>query len=139
MARGPHVFEPLERRTFLTVTGGGFSESVIAAGLREPTAMVVTSNANPDAYIAERAGRLRMFRNGALLSSPIGTLEVDTAGERGLLGIALPRRFALERFIYLCYVTGADSTPNLRVSRFPSLGQSLAVDFETVLLELPAW
>ncbi len=39
-------------------------------------------------FVCEQAGQLRVIKNGALLSTPFLTVTVDSAGERGLLGVA---------------------------------------------------
>ena len=40
-------------------------------------------------FIAQQGGALRVVKNGALLATPFATVAVDSAGERGLIGIAL--------------------------------------------------
>ncbi len=46
--------------------------------------------------------QVRVVKDGAQLSTPLITLTVDTASERGLLGIASHPDFAENGFLYLC-------------------------------------
>src|SRR5256885_4291843 len=74
----------------LTVTAAtlpsGFSETQIAGTLSSPTAMDFA----PDGrlFVCQQGGQLRVIKNGSLLATPFITLSVDSAGERGLLGVA---------------------------------------------------
>ena len=56
----------------------GFSETLVATGLQSPTAMQFA----PDGrlFVAEQGGRLRVIKNGALLSAPFLTLTVSSVG-----------------------------------------------------------
>src|SRR5262245_62021482 len=74
----------------------GFSETRIATGLASPTAMAI----HPDGriFIAQQTGALRVVRNGALLAQPFLTVSVNSAGERGLLGVAFDPNFAANSF-----------------------------------------
>jgi glucose/arabinose dehydrogenase len=50
-----------------------------------------------------RTGNVRIVQNGVLQAQPFVSLNVETAGERGLLGIALDPAFASNGFVYLYY------------------------------------
>src|SRR5215204_5316979 len=69
----------------------GFTETQIS-GLTDPTALEIA----PDGriFVCQQGGALRVIKNGALLPAPFLTLNVDPAGERGLLGIAFDPNFA---------------------------------------------
>src|ERR1051326_7920099 len=76
----------------------GFTDTLVANGLTNPTAMAFA----PDGriFVCEQGGTLRVIKNGALLPTPFLTVTVDSAGERGLLGIAFrseERRVGEER------------------------------------------
>ena len=83
----------------------GFAETRIATGLASPTAMSFA----PDGrlFVCEQGGKLRVIKNGALLSQPFITLSVDSSGERGLLGVAFDPNFATNGFVYIYYTTSA--------------------------------
>jgi len=54
--------------------------------------------------VTEKAGRLRIVRNGALDPNPIaGVPTVFTMGQGGLLEVSLHPRFSENRFVYLTY------------------------------------
>src|SRR5215470_2836553 len=69
----------------------GFTDSVVAGGLKNPTAMALA----PDGriFVCQQNGQLRVIKNGALLATPFLTVTVDSQGERGLLGVAFDPNF----------------------------------------------
>jgi glucose/arabinose dehydrogenase len=111
----------------------GFQETLVASGLTAPTAMDFA----PDGrlFVSEQQGRLRVIKNGALLPTPFLTVTVNSAGERGLLGIAFDPQFATNQFVYVYYTA---TTPNIhnRVSRFTANGDVAVAGSEKVLLDL---
>ena len=111
----------------------GFSETQIATGLSSPTAMDIA----PDGriFVCLQGGDLRVIKNGVLLSAPFVHLPVDSAGERGLLGVAFDPNFASNNFVYL-YYTVPGATSHNRVSRFTANGDVAASGSEAILLEL---
>jgi glucose/arabinose dehydrogenase len=110
----------------------GFSETLVASGLRNPTAMAFS----PDGrlFVCEQAGTLRVVKGGALLATPFVTLTVNSSGERGLLGIAFDPNFASNQYVYV-YYTATSPTIHNRLSRFTASGD-VATGVETVLLDL---
>jgi glucose/arabinose dehydrogenase len=110
----------------------GFSEKLIASGLASPTAMQFA----PDGrlFVAEQGGRLRVIKNGTLLSTPFATLTVNASGERGLLGVAFDPNFAANSFVYVYYTATTPALHN-RISRFTASGD-LAAGAETVIFDL---
>jgi glucose/arabinose dehydrogenase len=111
----------------------GFVETTFASGLSAPTAMDFA----PDGrlFICQQGGSLRVVKNGALLPTPFITLNVDSSGERGLLGIAFDPNFGTNNFLYV-YYTVPGSPPHNRVSRFTANGDVVVVGSEMVLLDL---
>jgi glucose/arabinose dehydrogenase len=112
---------------------GGFSETLIASGLRNPTAM--TFAADGRLFVCEQGGTLRVIKNGVLLSTPFVSLPVSSVGERGLLGVAFDPRFESNGFVYVYYTA---TTPNVhnRVSRFTAIGDVAQAGSETILMDL---
>jgi glucose/arabinose dehydrogenase len=111
----------------------GFTETVVASGIARPTAMAFA----PDGrlFICEQGGRLRVVKDDVLLSTPFLTVTVNSAGERGLLGVAVDPNFQINRYIYVYYTA---TTPFLhnRVSRFTANGDVAQPGSEFVILEL---
>ncbi|HEX5873168.1 MAG TPA: PQQ-dependent sugar dehydrogenase [Pyrinomonadaceae bacterium] len=110
----------------------GFTETQIS-GLTSPTAMEIA----PDGriFVCLQGGSLRVIKNGALLPTPFLTLNVDSAGERGLLGIAFDPNFATNNFLYLYYTVATNPKHN-RVSRFTANGDVVVPGSETLILRL---
>jgi glucose/arabinose dehydrogenase len=111
----------------------GFTETVIASGLADPTAMQFA----PDGrlFVCEQSGRLRVIKDGVLLPTPFTTLTVDANGERGLLGVAFDPAFLTTPYVYV-YYTARTPTVHNRISRFTANGDVAVAGSETVLLEL---
>jgi glucose/arabinose dehydrogenase len=111
----------------------GFSETVVASGLANPTAMEFA----PDGrfFVCEQAGELRVIKNGALLATPFVTLTVDSSGERGLLGVTFDPDFATNNFVYV-YYTATSPTVHNRISRFTASGDVAVAGSEVVILDL---
>jgi glucose/arabinose dehydrogenase len=110
-----------------------FSESQIAGGLSNPTAMAFA----PDGrlFVCQQGGQLRVIKNGALLSTPFVTLTVDSNGERGLLGVAFDPDFATNQFVYVYYTATTPATHN-RLSRFTANGDVVLAGSEAIILDL---
>jgi glucose/arabinose dehydrogenase len=111
----------------------GFVETTVASGIASPTAMAIA----PDGriFVCSQTGALRVIKNGVLLSTPFVTITVDSAGERGLLGVAFDPNFNLNRFIYL-YHTVPGTPPHNRVTRFTANGDVVAPGSARIILEL---
>lgn len=115
----------------------GFTETRVAAGLASPTAMAIA----PDGriFVTEKGGALRVVKNNALLPTPFLNVSVNTASERGLLGIAFDPDFASNRYVYIYYTTASAPIHN-RVSRFTASAANPDVaeaGSELQLLNLP--
>lgn len=111
----------------------GFIETLVAGGLSSPTAMEFA----PDGrlFVAIETGEVRVIKNGVLLPTPFATANVDSSGERGLLGITFDPNFATNKFVYL-YYTSATLPSHNRVTRFTANGDVAVPNSETPILEL---
>jgi glucose/arabinose dehydrogenase len=99
----------------------GFTDSLVANGLTNPTAMALA----PDGriFVCEQGGKLRVIKNGALLATPFLSLTVDSAGERGLLGVAFDPNFVSNQLIYVYYTVPTPahtSAASLPTATWPS-------------------
>ena len=112
---------------------GDYSETLYAGGISEAVAMEFA----PDGrlFVCEQAGALRVIENGALLLAPFINLVVNSAGERGLLGIAFDPGFATNQYLYVYYTAKLPQVHN-RVSRFTANGNVAMPGSEEILLEL---
>jgi len=116
---------------------------LVVSGLSAPTTMAFIGP-NDLLVLQKNDGRVRRVTGGVLQPNAVLDLAVDSASERGLLGIALHPNFPTTPFVYL-YVTesstGGDtvgSPPPIgnRVYRFTWNGSSLVSP--VLLLSLPA-
>ena len=84
-------FEALEPRYTPTTLPAGFTEATVATGLSSPTAMEFA----PDGrlFVLEQAGNVELVRSDGTTWTALH-LNVDSQGERGLLGIAFDPAFA---------------------------------------------
>lgn len=114
----------------------GWRESTYVRGFSAPTAMAWS----PDErlFVAEQGGKLRVVKNGKLLSQSFLTVTTDSRGERGLLGVAFHPKYSDNGFLYV-YYTVPGSQPHNRVSRFsvdPNNPDVAQYGSEKVLLDL---
>src|SRR5438132_319295 len=79
-ARFHPAFEGLERRWVPTNLPAGFTETVVATGLSQPTAMAEASDGR--IFVCEQGGQVRVIQGGQLLATPFVALTVDSTGER---------------------------------------------------------
>ena len=87
-------------------------------------------------FVSQQGGRLRVIKNGVLLSTPFVTVSVDSTGDRGLIGIAFDPAFSTNHFVYV-YYTSPTPVPHNRVSRFTANGDVAVAGSEKILIELP--
>lgn len=109
-----------------------FSQVAAVTGLSNPTVLCFV----PDGriFIAQQNGALIVVKNGVKLATPVIQLNVNSSGERGLIGIALHPSFNSNGFIYL-YYTLPDGSRN-RISRFTMSGDVISPSSEVVILNL---
>src|SRR5688500_15166848 len=84
----------------------GFTDTLVAAGLSNPTAMALA----PDGriFVCQQGGALRVIKNGVLLPTPFLTVTVDSSGERGLLGVAFDPNFVSNQLVYIYYTARSE-------------------------------
>lgn len=93
---------------------------VRGADLAQPQAMAIAPDGR--VFIAEKAGKVRIVKNGELLTQPFVDVAVSTTGEEGLLGIALDPAFASNGYVYL-YLTNLSPYTN-RIVRYTAAGDT---------------
>ena len=134
LSKGQGVKTP-DQNDSHAVLPSGFTETPIT-GLSNPTAMAL----HPDGriFVCQQTGELRVIKNGVVLPTPFVSLTVNSAGERGLLGVAFDPNYATNRFVYVYYTATTPAIHN-RVSRFTagSPNEDVAVPgSEVILLDL---
>ncbi len=110
----------------------GFNQQLVASGFTKPTVFAFA----PDGrlFVAEQTGRVKIIKNGSVLTRAFIKVNVSSIGERGLLGIAIDPAFNTNHYIYLYYTLA--SKVNNRISRFTASGDTVVPGSETVLLDL---
>jgi len=90
--------------------------SLVTSGLSVPV-YATAPDGDARIFAVERAGRIRIVKNGAPLATPFLDIDpqVSTTGEGGLLGLAFPPDYATSGLFYVYYTnTSTDSV----VARF---------------------
>jgi aldose sugar dehydrogenase len=95
---------------------GEYRVVALAQGLTHPWALAFLPDGSM--LISERPGRLRVFRDGALLPDPVpGLPEIAATGQGGLLDLALHPRFEENRWLYFTYAAPVGNGVNTRLAR----------------------
>ncbi|MGH9930613.1 MAG: PQQ-dependent sugar dehydrogenase, partial [Pyrinomonadaceae bacterium] len=131
-ASGPSLLDP------------NLSVTTVVSGLSQPTSMAFIGN--NDFFVLEKnTGKVQRVVNGIIQSPAPLDLAVNSASERGALGIALHPNFLLNGYVYLYWTessTGADSTNvadvfqplSNRVDRYVWNGSTLTFDRNLIKL-----
>ncbi len=113
----------------------GFTKTTYVSGL---SGLGTTMAWSPDGrlFIAEQTGKLRVVKNGVLLTTPFVTVPTTAEGERGLLGVTFHPQFASNHWVYVYYTTTSGGTHN-RIARYTANGD-VASGSATIIADLPA-
>ena len=125
LGKGPWTYDTHEENTRIRVT-------VVARGLSHPWSIAFLPNG--DMLVTERAGRLRLVRDGRLLEVPVADMpEVSRAPLAGLMDLALHPRFDENRYVYFTYSKPLESAVAIALGRGRWTGERL-VDIEDVFV-----
>ncbi|MBC7932731.1 MAG: PQQ-dependent sugar dehydrogenase, partial [Rubrivivax sp.] len=92
----------------------------VVSGLNQPTSMAFIA-AN-DFFVLEKAtGRVVRVTNG-IVQAAVLDLAVNSASERGLLGITLHPNFATNNFVYLYWTESSTGVDTTAIDEVPLLG-----------------
>ena len=88
-------------------------------------------------FVTLKSGTIRIIDSGGtLLPGNFASLNVDSNGEQGLLGITFDPGFATNGFIYVHYSTNV-LPPSARVSRITASGNTMIPGSEVAIFEVP--
>jgi len=112
----------------------GFVEEMLAERLDAATAIAAAQDGR--IFIAEQTGRLRVWKEGRILSANALDLSerIDNYWERGLIGVTLHPDFPRTPHLFILYVAKSPF-PHHVVSRFAISGDVVDPSSERVLLE----
>ena len=90
-----------------TVVDPDLAVRTAATGLSQPTGMAFIGE--NDILVNQKAnGQVRRVTNGVLQTDPVLDLAVNSNSERGLLGMALDRKFLVNGYVYLYWTAELD-------------------------------
>lgn len=85
-------------------------DQVVASGLVHPVQVTHAGDGSGRLFVVEQPGRIRVIKDGALLSTPFLDLTAltDDAGEQGLLGLAFHPDYGANGHFYVDYTRATD-------------------------------
>lgn len=87
----------------LTAAGPVAAATLVASGLNQPLFLTAPAG-DSRLFVVEKGGRVQVLANGVKTQWLDLSTQVDTAGERGLLGLAFDPGFATNRRFYVDYI-----------------------------------
>jgi glucose/arabinose dehydrogenase len=88
------------------------SLSLKSSGLNQPVHITSANDGSDRLFIVEQSGRIRIIKNGSLLSTPFLDISdrISCCGEQGLLSMAFPPGFIFKDYFYVNYTNISGST-----------------------------
>lgn len=85
-------------------------DEVFASGFSYPVQVTHAGDGSGRLFVVEQTGKIRIIKNGAVLTSPFLDLSASVAccGERGLLGLAFHPYYPSNGYIYVDYTRKSD-------------------------------
>jgi glucose/arabinose dehydrogenase/regulation of enolase protein 1 (concanavalin A-like superfamily) len=129
--------KPSHARSAVTATNSafpdllpGFAKKQLAGGLNHPVVFAFAPNG--DIYVGEQGGTILIYRNGAILATPLGTINTDGSNEKGLLGLAVDPNYATNGYVYVSYTTVDE---HAQLSRFTVQNSTINLSSEVVFMK----
>lgn len=122
------IFHPIADPNMPKVNDHSLKVDKVAQGLAQPTSMAFVDNWT--LLVLQKEGDVKLISNGTLAPDPVATFKVETASERGLLGIAVHGN---DVFIYVTEKAADDVRE--RVYRFQ--WQNGKLQDKRMILDLP--
>ncbi len=111
-----------------------FVKRVLGNNLNEPMELEVFRDGK--VLFIERKGAVKLYNPASAQISQIAQLSVHTKFEDGLIGLAKDPQYEQNHWIYMYYSPAGDEWIQ-RLSRFVFIADSLLMDSEKVVLEVP--
>ncbi len=131
---------PAHAATPITFSSPEFESRTVVSGLTQPSAVDWTPDGRM--VIAEKFGGLAVAQPGSSTATVVKDLsnQVNTAGDRGLLGVAVDANYATNHYVYLLYThevepltPDSDDAMNSQLMRV-QLSATNVVSDQTVIL-----
>ncbi len=106
-----------------------------------PTDITHAGDGSGRVFIAERAGRIRIWDGNTLttfldiIARVQATSNVTSNSEQGLLGIAFPKGFAQKQYFYVSYIANGGDTVLSRFDVNPNDADDADENSETIILQ----
>ena len=132
---GGNKFPDYSKSKTLTVPDSSrYTREVLVESLDEPLQMAILPN--KDVLFIERKGGVKLYENKTGETKTVANLNVFSGIEDGLLGVAADPGFAKNHWVYFYFAVGGEKAVN-HLSRFELYGDSLVLESEKVILEIP--
>src|SRR5262245_4940866 len=128
------VSPPVSAQTSLTL-----ALDSIVTGLSLPVFVTHAGDGSNRLFVVEQAGRIRIFQNGSLLSTPFLDIQsrVTSGGEKGLLGLAFHPDYRNNRRFFLNYTNNRPTLKTIIAEYQTSASNAnVAQTTERVLLQI---
>ena len=116
------------------------SATRVASGLTQPLYVTAAPGDTSRLFIVEKGGTIKILdlNSGQVLATPFLTVPVDTASERGLLGLAFDPGYATNGAFYV-YATSTAGSPHNEVWRYHVSGNpNVAAGARDLILDVGA-
>jgi glucose/arabinose dehydrogenase len=124
------------RKTSLQRAEPGFTIETVLENLSVPWEIVFLPDNSM--LFTKRPGRVRLYRKGKLLPTPLLQLmDIDSTKKMGLLGLTLHPAFNSNGYLYLAYNYKSNDRSWLRVVRY-TLQKDTLVQPKTIIEDIPA-
>ncbi|HMK92988.1 MAG TPA: PQQ-dependent sugar dehydrogenase [Thermoleophilia bacterium] len=111
---------------------------VVARGLSQPLYVTAPPGDTTRLFVVEKTGRIRVVKNGRLLSTPFLNLHsrVSSGSEQGLLSMAFDPKYSSNRFFYVDYTNLSGDTRVVRYRASASHPNRAVASSAKVLLKV---
>lgn len=112
---------------------------VIGSGLDQPIFLASPPGDTSRIFIAERPGRIRVYQNGTLLTTPFldVSARVSTSGERGFFSFAFHPQYAVNGWVFAHFTNLAGEIVVERFVASPLASSNVAAAGSTPIIGIP--